>query len=126
MYDLIGRPYRLGADGTDPDGAIDCIHLVYTVLDRLGITTPAFDPSWYDAPPRQILKAIHGWGRRVLDPLYDGDVVLLPHKNYAFGTVWQDGILYITASLQAATWHPLTAFPALRCYRSNCSLTSAS
>ena len=101
------------------------LHLVYAVLDRFGIATPAFDPCWYDAPPRLILKAIHGWGRRVLDPLYDGDVVLLPHKNYAFGTVWQDGILYITASLQAATWHPLTAFPALRCYRSNCSPMSA-
>jgi len=126
MYDLIGCPYRLGADGTGPDGAIDCIHLVYTALDRLGITTPAFDPCWYDAPPRQILKAIHDWGYRVQSSLYDGDVVLLPHKNYAFGTVWQDGILYITASLRAVTWHPLTAFHAPRCYRSACFLMSGS
>ena len=48
MIDLIGRPYRLGADGTGADGAIDCIHLVYVVLERLNIPTPDFKDDWYN------------------------------------------------------------------------------
>ena len=47
MYDLIGRPYRLGANGTDPDGALDCIHLAYITLGRLAIPTPPFQSAWY-------------------------------------------------------------------------------
>ncbi len=43
--DLVGMRYKLGADGSN--GEIDCIHLVYTVLERLGIPTPAFNDGWY-------------------------------------------------------------------------------
>jgi cell wall-associated NlpC family hydrolase len=45
--DLVGLRYRLGADGSD--GEIDCIHLVYTVLERLDIARPEFNDDWYSA-----------------------------------------------------------------------------
>ena len=53
MIDLIGRPYRLGANGTGADGAIDCIHLVYVVLERRNIPTPVFKDDWYNQSVRQ-------------------------------------------------------------------------
>ena len=126
MLDLIGRPYRLGADGTDPDKALDCIHLVYTVLDRLDICYPTFDSNWYGAPKRDVLRAIHNWGFRIPRPQYDGDVVLLPHINHAFGVAWQDGILYTAAMVNRVNWCPFQALPPCRCYRSASFRTSAS
>ena len=126
MYDLIGRPYRLGADGSDPDRAIDCIHLVFEVLDRLAITRPQLDPAWYTASKRVVLKALSGACFRIERPQYDGDVVLLPHKNYAFGVTWQSGILYTAAIVERVNWVPFHALPLCRCYRSACFRTSAS
>ena len=113
--DLIGRPYRLGADGTGDD--IDCIHLVYIVLTRLGIITPAFNPHWYTAPIREVVRDLNAWGFRVVQPEYDGDVVLLPQNSWAFGVTWQNGILYINPQLQQVAWCPFSVMPRCRCYR---------
>ncbi len=120
MLDLIGMPYRLGGDGRGADGAIDCIHLAYEVLRRLDIPTPSFDPSWYGAPPRTVLKALRAWGVQVEKPEYNGDVVLIPHKSYVFGAVWEDGILCIAEIANRVEWRPIKAFPTCRCYRSAC------
>ena len=117
MIDLIGKPYRLGADGTDPDGALDCIHLVYTVLGRLGITTPEFDPSWYDGNKVQILRALLRWGDRVEQPQYDGDVLLLPQTAATFAVSWSQGCLYINQHLKAVAWSPFPVHPSCRCFR---------
>lgn len=115
MYDLIGRPYELGADGTS--GPIDCIHLVYTVLARLQIPTPNFNPHWYDASWRTVLRDLANWGTRVAQPEYDGDVVLLPHKRFVFGVTWQTGILYINQDLAAVSWSPMSGCLPRRAYR---------
>jgi len=119
MYDLIGRPYRLGADGTDADGALDCIHLVYTVLGRLSIATPTFDNAWYVSGPRPVLKALGKWGRRIEEPAYNGDVIFMSQKTYVFGVAWQNGILLTAAMVNRVEWRPFQAIPACRCYRSN-------
>lgn len=124
MFDLIGRPFRLGADGSDSDKALDCIHLVYTVLDRLEIWRPDFDPTWYTARQRVVLKALNNWGFRIHSPQYDGDVVLLPHRNYSFGVAWQDGILYTAAMTKRVDWCPFRLLPRCRCYRSASFRTS--
>jgi len=114
--DLIGRPYHLGADGTGTE--IDCIHLVYTVLERLGIPTPAFNSDWYNSDLKTIIRAIRDWGNRVAQPEYDGDVVMLAHDHWAFGVTWQSGILYVNRDLQKVAWCPLSAASKCRCYRS--------
>ena len=115
MIDLIGKPYALGADGRD--NAIDCIHLVYAVLRRLSIPAPPFDPSWYEASDRRILRALLTWGNRIHNPEYDGDVVLLREKTTAFAITWQNGLFYINKDLKAVAWCPIGILPTLYCFR---------
>lgn len=118
MIDLVGRPYRHGADGSD--GEIDCIHLVYTVLERLGIPTPPFDPDWYDAGDIAIARALLRWGRRVEPPTYDGDVAILPADGH-FAVTWQNGLFYINHELQKVAWCPIGAMPVSRFFRTRSS-----
>ena len=115
--DLIGRPYKLGADGSGPE--IDCIHLCYVALSRMGIETPPFKKSWYEAEEREIVRDILKWGFRVERPEYDGDILLLPQLNWAFAVTWQNGVLYINPQTMKVDWALAQAFTAPRCFRSN-------
>lgn len=115
MIDLIGKPYALGADGSG--NAIDCIHLVYAVLDRLAIATPAFNNAWYQAGSRHILRDLLIWGVRISVPRYDGDVVLLHQTPVVFAVTWQSGLLYINKDLKAVAWCPIGTMPILYCFR---------
>lgn len=115
MIDLIGRPYRLGADGTDDE--IDCIHLVYTVLERLGIQTPPFDSHWYSASRTRIARDLLRWGRRIESPAYDGDVALLPQEAAAFAVTWQNGLFYINRDLGKVAWCPIGTALKCHCFR---------
>ncbi len=115
MIDLIGRPYRLGADGTDDE--IDCIHLVYVVLGRLGIATPPFRADWYTASRITISRDLLRWGRRISAPAYDGDVALLPQEAAAFAVTWQSGLLYINQDLSKVAWCPIGAALNCHCFR---------
>jgi cell wall-associated NlpC family hydrolase len=121
--ELIGRPYRLGADGTGEDGAIDCIHLVYAVLAELDIPTPAFNPAWYSASRRRVARDLLHWGRRLAEPRYDGDVLLLPQDQMAFAVAWSQGILYINRFTQRVAW----SLPEMvgECYAFRCCHLSA-
>ncbi len=107
MIDLIGRPYRLGADGTGADGAIDCIHLVYVVQERLGIPMPPFKDEWYGQSIRQYGRDLLKWGSRIDQPGYDGDMLLLDQGNPVFAVVWSRGCLYINRHLKAVAWCPI-------------------
>lgn len=113
--DLIGLRYRLGADGSD--GSIDCIHLVYVVLDRLGIATPEFRRDWYYASWQAVARALLTWGERVSRPQYDGDVLLFEQDRQAFGVTWQTGILYINRDLQKVAWCPISSVTKYHCFR---------
>jgi len=117
VIDLIGRPYRLGADGTDPDGAIDCIHLVYTVLQRMEIPTPVFQADWYNQSVRQYGRDLLKWGIRVDEPQYDGDVLLLDQGDPVFAVVWSKGCLYINRHLKAVAWCPIGTVSGRYCFR---------
>ena len=117
--DLIGRPYLYGADGSGPE--IDCIHLVYTVLNRLDIATPPFKADWYTASKRQIVRDLLTWGRRIERPEYDGDILLLSEDNWAFAVTWQTGILYINRHLNKVAWAPASSFTAPNCFRTKSS-----
>jgi len=113
----LGRPYQLGACGSA--GEIDCIHLCYGVLEELGIPAPDFDWSWYEASPRIVMRAIQGWGKRIADPAYDGDISLVPSEaqRWAFAVTWQNGILHINQATQAVHWLPRHLVPVKRSYR---------
>jgi len=119
VIDLIGTSYRLGGDGSD--GTIDCIHLVYTVLARLGIPAPAFKPEWYTASRITIARDLLQWGRRIPVPAYDGDVALLPQEAAAFAVTWHNGLFYINRELQQVAWCPISAVPPCPCFRTRSS-----
>lgn len=121
MMDLIGRPYRYGADGTDPDGALDCIHLVYEVLERLGIQTPPFDPTWYTSSATTIARSLLQWGSRISCPAYDGDIAVLLQPSTAFSVTWQTGILYINRHLSQVAWCPIGTLQTYHCFRTKSS-----
>jgi len=115
IFDLVGMPYRLGADGSD--GTIDCIHLVVAVLDSLGIQRPEITPAMYEGTERQIARWLLSWGKRVAQPSYDGDVVLLSGQQKAFGVVWNGGILNIGDLSRVVQWTPLSNCAAFPCFR---------
>lgn len=117
MIDLIGKPYRYGANGKGPDNAIDCIHLVYQVLERLQIATPAFNQNWYNASRIQIARDLLKWGDRLVDPAYDGDVTLLAQTEAAFAVTWSGGCLYINQHLKAVAWCPIDRLCHRYCFR---------
>ena len=121
--ELIGKPYRWGADGRGSDGAIDCIHLVYAVLSELDIPTPAFNPAWYSASHRSVARDLLHWGRRISEPRYDGDVLLLLQDRMAFAVAWSQGILYINRFTQKVAW----SLPEMvgECYAFRCSHLNA-
>ena len=108
-------PYRIGGDGSD--GTIDCIHLVTVVLDELSIDHPEITPAMYQGSGRQIARWLLLWGRRVAQPAYDGDVVLLSGQRKAFGVVWNGGILNIGELSQVVQWTPLSNCFAFPCFR---------
>jgi len=113
--DLIGLRYRLGADGTNNE--IDCIHLVYTVLGRLQIPAPTFNPNWYTASKTSIARDLLRWGTRVKYPEYDGDVLLMTQGPWAFAVVWLNGVLYINTELEKVSWCSLQQLRSYRCFR---------
>lgn len=114
--DLIGLRYRLGATGKG--GEIDCINLVYEVLRRCQIPTPAFRQEWYASGWREIARDLLGWGCRIPHPVYDGDVLLLRQDAKAFAVTWQSGILYINRQTETVNWCQASRLTNYHCFRS--------
>ncbi len=119
-------PYRLG--GTGSDNTIDCINLVYRVLECLEIETPEFDFNWYNASGFKIMRDFRRWGVPVAEPSYNGDTVLLTNDRIAFGVVWDRGLLTVSEATKAVIWHPLSVHSKslLYCFRSRNSLPQQS
>lgn len=115
---MLGKPYRLGADGSDPDGAVDCINLVYITLADLGIQAPPFQRSWYTASKISILRDLLSWGQRIKGVEYDGDVLLLPQRQATFAVTWNQGCLYINQHSKVVAWCPIGTLPISHCFRS--------
>ena len=113
--DLIGLRYKLGADGSN--GEIDCIHLVYKVLERCNIPTPEFEDAWYEASTTKVCRDLLRWGFQVDQPAYDGDVLLLKEDNWTFAVTWQTGIFYINRQLDSVAWGSVSSFTSYHCFR---------
>jgi len=112
---FIGLGYELGADGSS--GKIDCIHLVLAVLDDLQIPHPSIKGSWYEGRRKMVFRDLYDWGERIANPVYDGDVVLIPEQDWTFGVTWQRGILYVNQALMAVNWSPVALLPKLHAFR---------
>lgn len=112
MLDLIGLPYELGAHPST--GKTDCINLVYEVRTRLGLSCPPLEQAWYTGSKTMVLRALLTWGTEVQERLYDGDVALASQNDWAFGVVWQSGILRISELSKAVAWSPIGSI-SIRC-----------
>jgi len=117
--DLIGMPYRLGADGSD--GHIDCIHLCYKALGHIGIDPPPFKQSWYEAGKWEVSRDLLKWGFRVEKPEYDGDILLLAENSWTFAVTWEKGILYIQPKTEKVQWSSVQLFTKYNCFRTKSS-----
>ena len=113
--ELIGRPYKLGADGSQAE--IDCIHLVYKALAYMNIKAPKFKKSWYTDSKFSIHKELLSWGYKAEKAEYNGDVLLLPSDDWAFAVTWEKGILYINRVSMKSCWMPISQLKKYHCYR---------
>ena len=111
---LIGVPFVYGQDGLD---GIDCIHLVYRVLQHYKVPTPDFDPTWYESSYRVHIRSLRNWGKRVRGNLYNGDVIWITGDTPTFAVVWQQGILYISEARKAVHWLPISEFKDIKAFR---------
>ena len=121
-YQLIGLPYRLGADPA-VHGAADCVSMCRTVLASYNILTPEPKREWYRRLRRgdtSVFKEqLELWGEPT-SKMCEGTVGLCESEDgYGLAIWWLGGWLSYTNT--ELTWKPQDALHpvALYCQRTN-------
>ena len=115
--DLIGLPYRLGAEPAR-HGATDCINLCRWVLGWYGIEAPVPARNWYrrlHAGDTRIFKEqLELWGT----PGETGIIALVQATGNSFGlAVYYDtGWLHCSAQNNRVIWSPNVKYEARYCH----------
>ena len=120
-YELIGLPYRLGAD-PKKHGAGDCLSLVRTVLANYGFTVPQGKRDWYRRLKKKdysiFFEELNRWG--VESPPKLGAIALCRSENGSYGMAayYEEGWLSYRRTLesQVVLWSPLEALSLAGCY----------
>ena len=119
-YELIGLPYRLGAD-PKKHGAGDCLSLCRTVLKSYGISSPEPERSWYRRLKKKdysiFFEELNRWG--VESPPKLGTIGLCKSDDgYGMAAYYEDGWLSYRRTLegQVVIWSPLEALLVVGCY----------
>ena len=118
-YNLIGIPYRLGAD-PERHGAADCLTLAKAVLQYQGIITPPAQRSWYRRLRRGdtdvFREELQRWGSVVDAPKLV--TVALCHSDLGYGmaTYFEGGWIHYgmaetSCGVSVARWSPIDALP---------------
>ena len=116
-YELLGMPYRLGAD-PEKHQAADCLSLTRAVLLHYGFNPPLPERGWY----RRLRKGdtqvfrdeLERYCTRVDEPKI-GVVALCPSPlGFGLAVYFEGGWLCFGES--AATWRPIEAQPVLQLY----------
>ena len=116
-YNLIGLPYRLGAD-PERHGAADCLSLAKAVLKYQGVDTPAAQRGWYRRLRRGdtdvFREELERWGQKVSTPRLV--TVALCQSDFGLGmaSYFEDGWIHFDGS--AARWSPSGVLPVLAFY----------
>ena len=116
-FDLIGRPYRLGADFVSrPEG--DCLSLARFVLKSYGIRTPEPQRSWYRRLRRKDTQVfrdeLERWGEVTTD-LRCGVVALCQAENgYGMAVWFENGWLSFVGS--EVKWSTIGGLAVVECY----------
>jgi len=119
-YELIGLPYRLGADPVK-HGAGDCLSLVRTVLANYGFTVPKGQRDWYRRLRKKdysvFFEELNRWG--VDSPPKLGAIALCKsHDGYGMAAYYEEGWLNYQKILgnRVVIWSPLNDLMAHGCY----------
>ena len=116
-YDLIGLPYRLGADPNRHDAA-DCLTLARTVLYHHRVKTPEPQRSWYRRLRQgdtQVFKdELERWGEKVETPKIGSVALCHSPLGYGLATFFEGGWIYFAES--AVQWSPIAVLPVVAVY----------
>jgi hypothetical protein len=118
---LIGLPYRLGADPVK-HGAGDCLSLCRTVLKSYGISSPEPERSWYRRLRKKdysiFPEELNRWG--VASPPKLGSIALCLSENGSYGMAayYEEGWLSYkrTFGELVVNWSPLDSLMVEGCY----------
>ena len=119
-YQLIGLPYRLGAD-PEKHKAGDCLSLCRTVLKSYGISSPEPKRSWYRRLRKKdysiFTEELNRWG--VDSPPKLGAIALCKSDDgYGMAAFYEEGWLNYQKTLegQVVIWSPLNVLMVEGCY----------
>ena len=119
-YQLIGLPYRLGAD-PEKHKAGDCLSLCRSVLKSYGISSPDPERSWYRRLKKKdysiFFEELNRWG--VDSPPKLGAIALCKSDDgYGMAAYYEEGWLSYQKTLggQVVIWLPLNALMVKGCY----------
>ena len=119
-HQLIGLPYRLGAD-PEKHKAGDCLSLVRTVLANYGFTVPQGQRDWYRRLKKKdysiFFEELNRWG--VDSPPKLGAIALCKSGDgFAMAAFWEDGWLSYkkTFGELVVSWCPLDNLMVEGCY----------
>ena len=119
-YELIGLPYRLGADPVKHNAG-DCLSLVRTVLANYGFTVPKGERDWYRRLKRKdysiFFEELNRWG--VDSPPKLGTIGLCKSDDgYGMAAFYEEGWLSYQKTLgsQVVIWLPLNVLTVEGCY----------
>ena len=117
---LIGLPYRLGADPVK-HGAGDCLSLVRTVVANYGFTVPKGERDWYRRLRKKdysiFFEELNRWG--VESPPKLGTIGLCKSDNALYmAAFYEEGWLSYQKTLgkSVVKWLPLEALTLVGCY----------
>ena len=110
--DLVGMPYRLGAD-PEKHGAADCLSLARHVVGHYGYTMPLPQRSWYRRLRRKDYSVFPDelslWGDIIDQPIIGSIVLCETNDGYAMGSFWCGGCLVFLGT--QVTWKRPMALP---------------
>ena len=116
-HQLIGLPYRLGADPVKHHAA-DCLSLARTVLRHYGIKSPEPTRDWYRRFRKKDYKIfkeeLERWGNETKQ-FNIGTVALCKSKNgFGLAVYYEEG--WINCGESEVRWSPLDGLEVVGCY----------
>ena len=116
-HQLIGLPYRLGADPIK-NHAADCLSLARTVLKHYGIKSPEPTRDWYRRFRKKDYKIfkeeLERWGNETKQ-FNIGTVALCKSKNgFGLAVYYEEG--WINCGESEVRWSPLDGLEVVGCY----------
>ena len=116
--DLIGLPYKLGADPFK-HGATDCVNLCRAVLSFAQIITPSPTKDWYRRLRRGdtsvFNEQLNLWGRPVMYASQGTIALSQSAAGYGLAAYYDNGWLHCNAQTLRVAWSPAVNTVALYC-----------